>query len=238
MARKKSLTESIYPSRPKTYEEYLTEAGIDYRGDYMKSLSDARLASERERAGYGSSGERLSALGLEGSGYAAHLEEKRGEAAKRRLSLISEKKRDAARDSLSGYEVYLDDYERGQISAAKSIKSELLGSGATNKRELYSIARSLGADERHAELLAATVYEEKKNESLDKLLPELLAIGADYETAKRLALEMGLDDEAAGELAERVKFNYNGYGGYSDSYVKYLERLGSLTPYSTLTGGK
>ena len=49
---------------------------------------------------------------------------------------------------------------------------------------------------------------------------------------------MGLDKDAAEELAQRVKFHYKGYSGYADSYLKYLESLGSLTPYSTLTGGK
>ena len=236
-ARRTTL-DSIFPKAPKTYEEYLKEEKIDYQGDYQSGVKDAKVKRAKSLAGYGVTAEHLGDMGLSGSGYAAYLDKTAEESYSSDLKDLGKKRSEAAEDSVKSYRDYLEDYEREQISTARSIRTELEKSGITDKSRLFNMARGMGADERYAEMISASVYEKGKNESFERLLPKLLTLGADYETARSLALEMGLDKSAAEELAERVKFYYNGYSGYADSYLKYLEGLGSLTSYSTLTGGK
>ena len=122
MAKLKRVKESsLSTARPKSYEEYIREAGIDYRGEYATALRDARLTAARERVGYGASGEKIGSMGLLGSGYSEYLGQVAADGQKSRLSSLSEKKRESSEEARQGYSDYLADYERDQTVSAKSM---------------------------------------------------------------------------------------------------------------------
>ena len=218
---KKKTVNNLFPKAPKTYAEYLDSENIDYMGDYRRGLRTANLNRAKSSSGYGALADELGSLGLDGSGYAEYLERSADEKKKKDVTGLKTIRDKAHSSAVRSYSDYLVDYETDQIRTSKSIRTELEGSGVIDKSQLYLLARGMGADERYAKMLSESVYEKGKAEKIEKLLPQLLTMGADYETSKSIGLEMGLDKSGAEELAERVKFYYGGYNGYADSYLKY-----------------
>lgn len=227
MARKISLN----GKRPKSFRDYLEAVGERYPESFESARVGAKLSRDRAASGYGTEGATLSETGLSHSGYKEYLEEKAdGELAKA-LNAINESERKSELDARSEYANYLESYAAESERKRREIVKRMVSDRHTPTEDLYSVAKSYGLDSDSAALAAGEVREESTERIIEELLPTLYLINAGEETARDKGSELGLDERGLRRLIGRLREHYSSYRGYHDSYVDYLESIGSLVPY-------
>lgn len=231
MARKISLS----GKRPKSFRDYLSAIGDNYPEKFENARVEAKISRDRAAGGYGSDGASLKEAGLSRSGYTEYLERVADGKLAKALGNINEAERKSELEARSKYAKYLDSYAAESERKRQQTVKQMLSDRRTPTEDLFSIAKSYGLDSDSAALAAGEVKEESTERIIEELLPTLYYLSAGEETARDKGTEVGLDEEGLRRLIKRLREHYSSYQGYHDSYLDYLESIGSLVPYPTLS---
>ena len=214
-----------------SYGDYLSVYEGDPYNAYRDTLDTLDTQYRRAASDYGMRGERLSEMGLLGSGYAAHLD----------ASAYAElqRGRQAARDSVQRtlgesavrYEKYLSDIRTAKENKIRQVKEDILSQGISDPEEAYNYAQSQGLSAEESEELAFASVELLQDADQKKLIQLIMEKGLDPERAIALGIYYGLPRDRIDQIVHFASVMH-GYGPsvipQPDYYTNYLEYIESL----------
>ncbi len=211
----------------KGYAKWISEYAKDPSIERAEAIARADTSYKTALSGYGKSAERLAERGLANSGYAEYLN---ALAKQRQNNAITDatlaKEKNKAKVTKE-YESYLDGIEDDRLKryekAVRSIQSDNLAAyGAAYERAL-----SFGLDEESASRAATEASKVVKATLKQKLLSEIATKRLTSAATRAYALTLGLDQEAADELAEYAhRLNESVKSDETtESYLEYLKNL-------------
>ena len=205
-----------------SYESWLRSNGIDSYGIYSDSLRDIGTDYKRQLASYGSTAERLGALGLSSGGYSDYVNGK--------AYSEMQKSKIGARQALAeneyknrmGYAKHLEaKAEKAKSDYTKTVK-EITDANIMNYDEAFAYATTNGLDEEMAALAAKNAGEAVRKKARAQVLSVIVNRRYNHKQAAEYATALGLDDAEVEELAKYADvINASGY--YSRDYLDYLE---------------
>ena len=216
-------------NRALDYGSYLASAyETDARTLYGDALDAAAKKRSLGKAGYGSSGEALSALGLSRSGYADYLGSENERAYERALDEARDAYRIEEGERARSYKEYLAGYEKQQKSKLSAGVKQMLANNFESADEAYRYALAVGMDEERASLLremsAAYGASGFRRSSLASRIAVLENISRGYmsdDEAYQYALALGAPEETAEQIARFAEVREYG------SLIDWAEKIGS-----------
>ncbi len=218
----------------KTYEEYAKEMGVDYEGDYAKSLRDAMTKQRRSAPSYGTTGQSLASKGLSGAGYASFLSDKIADTYAKDIEAAEDDLATGRSRLLNGYRDYLQRYSNNRAALRARVQKQLIDNQVYDKNSAYLYALDAGLSADEATAVSGTVYGAVRGRIRRQIIDRVAALELDAEGARLYALSMGLTEEDARSISESAKEYLKHYKDYSDGYWDYLENQGKgeITPPS------
>ena len=204
------------------YKAWVSERGIDSEKLYSDTVRDIEGDYHRSKSEYGSVAERLSRLGLSGSGYSDYLN---GKAYSEMQRQKANAKETYAKNELSnrrGFSDYVESVEKKLSSDYKNTVSEIESLGITDENEAYELAISKGLSEEEAALVAKSASENARKKLRDKALLTILNKNYGEKQAFQYAVAVGLPEDVANELSMYADM-INRDGNYSSDYLEYLK---------------
>ncbi len=213
-------------NRPKTYGEFKADNNIRNKTEYLDKV--AELTASAKRASGGTVMSTLSADGLEGSGYAAHIRsgiERELEKSKEQAYLgYMEKEAEAT----EAYGAHLDSYQLLQNAETDKIIEHLKENRIFTAEGALSVVKESSLSVEGAmDVLTRGVYMARRK-AIDEATEHAVSRYYSFYDARRYALAIGLLPEDAYEVAMNT-YNYSYddvelqkiYG--SESYLGYLQ---------------
>ena len=216
MAKLKSFIENYLKNKKiSDYEGWLSLYGKDAESEYRKARAEADNAYAEQRAEHGTRAAALYEKGLSGSGYSDYLNHTAYAQRQTALALAESKKDGVEQENRKGYLAYLNSQAEEAEEAAKKAESEetkifsdLVSQKLLNEDAAITYLTSRGIDPQKAEELAAQSIKVLRGSKsyLDQVISEASSTRMDYNTAYKLALAKGLDENAAQSAAIIASF--------------------------------
>lgn len=226
-ALKDNLRKKLEENQADGYAAYLAKEGTREREGYLSALSESEEAKRLASTDFGASAERLSGLGLSGSGYEDYL--KGQEAARSEARELSAKHGLYADEyyNRSGYAKYLSDYEALQEKISESVIASFTEDLNFNVDDAYRIAVNSGLSEAFAEATAKSAVSKAKNAAVEKAIAYAKEKGLSALKAKTYAKNLGLDGRYLEQVYDTISyFDYERKRYYESLSAKeYLEYL-------------
>ena len=217
--RNKSLTES-----KEGYSAWLKKNGADSIGAISDGVSRADTTMKKASVTYGKNAEELDSGGLLRSGYASYINDAARKSYADSLSSLNEEYLKIEAKNLKGYEKYLENENRKHLEAYDAAVKSLEKSGIMDFEKAYGYALELGLNEKEARDAAEKTTASLIGETRKKVINDIILKRLGSAEAKQYALNLGLDEETANELAGIAYELYETVeGGYSESYLEYLK---------------
>ena len=210
----------------KSYGDWIRARGVNSAkeyGDKLKSITESYISSA---SGTGSGSERISSLGLKGSGYERYLKSRAEEtfADEKERALSDYAKSDA--ENRFGYESYLAKLTKDENKSFESVVKNIGASGIMNFEDAYRYAVSAGLSKEAAASAAKSGSEIAHKNLRDTVIKAIINKSLGGTQTKKFALGLGLSPEEAEELAEYARsVNYYFYGDSENDAEDYLEGI-------------
>ena len=213
-------------STEQSYADWLRLNGINAEKIYSDSISDITVDYARAKSQYGANAEALARLGLNSSGYSDYLSGKAYGEMQKSKSNAKSKYVESTNKNAAGYEDYLSQYTKAENKIFESIVDEISGKGIIDFTQAYSYAIGAGLGEDAAKAAAKTGSDLSRTALKKSIVNTVITKQLTSGEAKEYALQLGLGEEEADEIAEFAK-KTNEYVSYSGSYTNedYLEIL-------------
>lgn len=212
-------------SSPISFGEYMRGRSEGYESELTEQRESALTDAARKLSGYGSIAESLGASGLSGGGFGKYM---RAAVERERNSALREIDRAEAKALVSikdGYEKYISDYNKKQISLRQKLISELTNERVADPEKIYRRAANSGLGENGMKNLYDDVYSAVSYYIKDSILKKVYASEISAEVAESMAKEMQLNPDDINEVRDAAEKFYEREKNESKDYMDYLESL-------------
>ena len=184
-----------------SYGDYILRYGNDPAPVYTNTVRGALVDYERNRAGYGASGEAVGQMGLTASGYAERLDDIATE--KRDATLASAEATRIATESENrrGYRDYVEKEAAERARAREDAIADIARLGLSDYERALAYAIGVGLSGEDAAVAAKIGADSVSEETREETLTRVVGYGFAYDTAYRYAIACGYDEETAKKLA-------------------------------------
>ncbi len=207
------IDDHVKNKRIESYAEWVAAYGQDAEREYARRVAAADGDYAASRAHYGLQGAALREGGLTGSGYAAYLDGVAYSARSAAKSTALSERSAMEAENRRGYAAYINGGTGSPVADTSSALGKLLSVGIVDEGVATSYLIQLGLAEDEAKDLASLNRQIQKNsasvrEYLLRLCTEKMY---SYSVAYQYALDAGMSDAAAKDLASEVQ-------AYRDAY--------------------
>lgn len=211
-----------------TYETYLAKEGAPRLEGYLSSLSEIKATDRLSSTDFGASAEKLSSLGLSGSGYEDYLRAENAKKAEARENAAALKMEASDFYNRSGYAKYLSDYEALQEKISNSVITSVVDDLSFNLDDAYRLAVNSGLSEAYAEAVAKSAVSKARRAAVKKAIAYAEDKGLSALQAKEYASSLGLDGRYLEEVYDTVSYfdldDKRYFGSISTKdYLEYLK---------------
>ena len=187
-----------------TYGEWVKRFGKDSIREYGDDVESAKLGRMLGLADYGTDGESLCALGLNGSGYRDYVALKNEKNYADAVSEAEQKRDKSEKENSIEYGRYSDSYDKTESKLFENVVKNITDGYVTDYGKIFEYANSTGLTRERAELAAKSGYEAIIQRLREKVLVGITKYHyGEYGTYK-YALALGLPEQMARELAEHA----------------------------------
>lgn len=204
--QKSNLKKKLDSNLPDTYESYLAKEGARGNDLYLSSLSESKVLEEFENTNFGADSEKLTKLGLNGSGYEDYLLAENAKQSQKRHNSAITAKEHTDYYNRSGYAKYLSDYEALQEKISNSVIASVKESLNFNVDEAYRLAVNSGLREPYATETAKSAVSKAKRAAVNKAIAYADEKGLSAIKAKAYAKSLGLDGKYLEQVYDTVSY--------------------------------
>ncbi|MBQ1260791.1 MAG: hypothetical protein IIX96_02135 [Clostridia bacterium] len=188
-----------------TYGEWIKRFGIDALGGYRADEAEAKRERAFGLADYGTDGERLSELGLAGSGYRDYIAAKNEADFTRAIDAAEQKRNESEAENSEQFLKYSDSYDKTERKLFESIFNNIANGHVTDYNKILEYANASGLTAERAELAAKSGYEAIIQRLKEKVLETIVYHKYDEFSTYRYAKKIGLPSKVAWDLSQYAK---------------------------------
>ena len=210
---------------PGEYQAYIAEQSAKIDSTYSNALENLYSDNAKSYAGYGTTAQRLSDMGLTDSGYAKYI----NRLAKTRLEsgkddLLSQKYE--ARSALgASYEDYIKSYVDKRNTLTANITDKLIGNKILDYASAYSYAVSAGLSDSEAKIASQNAYNALRQGIISSIITDLTNMHLTTDMATTLAKSYGLNNADVERVRNYALIIEGRKDEVSDEFLKELEDL-------------
>lgn len=225
-----AFKDELKKNSKKSYYSYLATSGINADAQYRDTVAESEVKTDINSTDRGSTAERLSALGLNGSGYEDYLVAENSATEAQRRLYAQRKKAISEYRNVSGYEKYLTDYEALQKKISDEVIKTLSEREDFNLDSAIKLAVGSGLSEEYAKFSAQVGVDRAKKAATKRVIYFANQKNLTPYRAKLYAESLGLDGKYASYVYDTVKALYSESYEFNknmsaEEYIKYLKEL-------------
>ena len=199
----KVLSDDSVKKNADTYAEWLSVNKKTGDKELSEMMEKAFTDHAKSSATYGKNAEKISSLGLSGSGYADYLNSLSNNSLVSTAREINDAVEKDEFDNLQGYAKYLMNLSKNIKTTKNSLVSRFLQENRPNKASAYKLAIEYGFSEKDAQELAelAHAFSISNTNGKNNVLSTIINKGLNYDEAYRYALACGFSEDESQNIA-------------------------------------
>lgn len=213
-------------SSGESYADWLISNGVAADKIYSDRIKDIGADYIRAKSEYGTTAEKLSNLGLGSSGYSDYIGGKAYSEMQKSKIAARNSYNETAEKNAAGYQEYLRKYTERENESYERIVGEITEKGIIDYTTAYNYAVGAGLGSDIAKAAAKTASDINRTKLKESIIKTVMSEQLTSTQAKQYALQLGLDEEDAKEIADYAGAanEYVSTGGYTDAdYLKDLK---------------
>ena len=221
---KKYLSKNPTIGKADSYDLYKHKNSLYTPKSYTDAVGSLYASSKKSLSSYGANNRYINNKGLQNSGYTEYIDDISKSAFASESQALKATNAKSEADARSSYASYLEKYKDKQAEVKKDVMSHLVNNDIADLNTAIAYGVNAGLSKDDAEAVGQSAYEITKQKIFNKIIEQSVSLGLDKNGAKLLALNMGITESDADDIANEVNKMLKYYRDISEDYLDFLEQ--------------